>query len=98
MRRLVSLLGVTLRPVCLVTDVDTLLDVLRLSNWDVLALVLVLPGCPLFSNLGLPTQVQDVDVLFLDLAVTLRQSCLSLECTIPPVLDLRLIISAASVR
>ena len=36
-------------------------------------------------------QVQDFRILLLDLAISICQSCLSLECTVPPILNLRLI-------
>ena len=49
------------------------------------------PLRPVSSNLGLPTQVQDFLALLPDLLVTFLQSCLSLECTVSPVLNLRLI-------
>ena len=95
--------GVTLRP-CLVTNVDTPRDLLRL--WPIgrrtgackvpgqgithalVAIVGCVPDSPLLDNPGL----QDVNVLFLDLAISLGQACLSLECTVSPVLDLHLII------
>ena len=84
---LVSPPWVTLRPVChvvYVVDVDTLRDLLRLSVEGVaaemfvgnirgvLALVLVPPGCPLLCNSGFPTQVQNVHVLLLKLAILLN--------------------------
>ena len=49
------------------------------------------PLCPVSSDLGLPTQVQDFLTLLPNLVLTLLQSCLSLECTVTPKLDLRLI-------
>ena len=49
------------------------------------------PLRPIGSNLGLPTQVQDLLALLPDLLVAFLQSCLSLECTVAPKLDLRLI-------
>ena len=49
------------------------------------------PLRPIGSNLGLPTEVQDLLALLPDLLVALLQSCLSLECTVAPKSDLRLI-------
>ena len=49
------------------------------------------PLRPVSSNLGLPTQVQDLLALLPDLLVTFLQSCLSLECTVSPKPNLRLI-------
>ena len=49
------------------------------------------PLCPVSSDLGLPTQVQDFLTLLPNLVFTLLQSWLSLECTVTPKFDLRLI-------
>ena len=49
------------------------------------------PLRPIGSNLGLPTEVQDLLALLPDLLVALLQSCLSLECTVAPKSYLRLI-------
>ena len=59
----------------------------------ILALVVLPTCCPLFGDSGLPAQVQNVDILLLQLAVTRSWSCLGLECTISPVLNLHLIVS-----
>ena len=90
-------LGVTLRPVRLVTDVDTLRDRLRRRSLlrkrcEVMRMMLP-PLRPIGSDLGLPTQVQDFLALLPDPLVTLLQSCLSLECTVAPKLNFRLIAS-----
>ena len=74
----VSLLGVTLRPVCLVTvtDVDALRDLLRLSveglgGLDCELMTMMLPPLgPICPYLGLPTQVQDLLALLLQLTIT----------------------------
>ena len=92
-------LGVTLRPVRLVTDVDVLRDRLRRLSvedlftwkWCELMRMMLPPLCPVSSDLGLPTQVQDFLTLLPNLVFTLLQSCLSLECTVTPKFDLRLI-------
>ena len=49
------------------------------------------PLRPIGSDLGLPTQVQDFLTLLPDPLVALLQSCLSLECTVAPKLNFRLI-------
>ena len=62
-----------------------------LWKWCELMRMMLPPLRPVGSNLGLPTQVQDFLALLPDLLVALLQSCLSLECTVTPELDLRLI-------
>ena len=49
----------------------------RISPW-VYSSWWCFPCSPLLCNLGLPTQVQDVNVLLLDLAVTLSQGSTTL--------------------
>ena len=62
-----------------------------LWKWCELMRMMLPPLRPVSSNLGLPTQVQDFLALLPDLLVTFLQSCLSLECTVSPKLNLRLI-------
>ena len=86
-------LGVTLRPVRLVTDGDTLRDRLRRLSVEGLSCGSGAPLRPVGSDLGLPTQVQDFLALLPDLVIALLQSWISLECTVTPKLNLRLIAS-----
>ena len=60
-------------------------------KWCELMRMMLPPLRPVSSDLGLPTQVQDFLALLPDLVLTLLQSCLSLECTVTPKLNLRLI-------
>ena len=60
-------------------------------KWCELMRMMLPPVCPVSSDLGLPTQVQDFLTLLPNLVFTLLQSCLSLECTVTPKFDLRLI-------
>ena len=60
-------------------------------KWCDLMRMMLPPVCPVRSDLGLPTQVQDFLTLLPNLVFTLLQSCLSLECTVTPKFDLRLI-------
>ena len=60
-------------------------------KWCELMRMMLPPLRPVSSDLGLPTQVQDFLALLPDLVLALLQSCLSLECTVTPKLDLRLI-------
>ena len=46
--------------------------------------MMLTPLCPVSSDLGLPTQVQDFLTLLPNLVFTLLQSCFSLECTVTP--------------
>ena len=62
-----------------------------LWKWCELMRMMLPPLRPVSSNLGLPTQVQDLLALLPDLLVAFLQSCLSLECTVAPKLNLRLI-------
>ena len=58
-----------------------------LWKWCELMRMMLPPLRPVSSNLGLPTQVQDLLALLPDLLVTFLQSCLSLECTVSPKLN-----------
>ena len=60
-------------------------------KWCELMRMMLPPLRPISSDLGLPTQVQDFLNLLPNLVLTLLQSCLSLECTVTPKLNLRLI-------
>ena len=62
-------------------------------KWCELMRMMLPPLRPVGSDLGLPTQVQDFLALLPDLVIALLQSCLSLECTVTPKLNLRLIAS-----
>ena len=68
-------------------------EVPRTSTWTgVLMTVDFPPLRPIRSYLGLPTQVQDLFTLLLDVVISICQSCFRLDSTVSPVLDLCLIV------
>ena len=84
--RRVSRLGVTLRPVCLVTDVDALRDLLHLS------LKKLGPATFLGRVAGPAYSCRWCSQLLWDVAISICQSCFHVDSTITPILDFFLIV------